>query len=226
MLLDLDAAQRRAQTPDSQSSRRGHLPAETRERLSNILGADRFTAELESEIADALTIRDRDDFLPKFEAAERVFKAITTLQLLIKRADAQWGIERHDATSEAQRNAFVSGSWGQALTEPLAMAEASLGGWVGLRRPLKRRRGAPHDHEAVVRYRVLAALQDADVSIEHYRGQAAEVLVVVMEELDRLLGRARRLRADRFKKAQWARWIADVRELECLRIQHFGDLRK
>jgi hypothetical protein len=195
------------------------LSGDFRGRLQSAISRERFTPELEGAIVDALVIEDssqsRKEFRTRFEAAESVLTAIEDLRRAIERADAAWEVRRSPSIA-SKRCRLIHDAWGLRLTESLSVAESSISRWVEMRRPPKRRRGAPHYHEARVRYLVMAALQDASISLDEWRGPAAEVLAVVMEELDRLLGREPRERADLFKKSQWVTWVKEFREIDSL----------
>jgi hypothetical protein len=190
------------------------LPPEVRSRLIDVLGAKRFTADLDNDIADTLqwhqTPSDERRWRARQDAAQRVLKAMAELRRQSARANVAFGM--------LTGRRFIASSWNDLLAQ-LAEAERTVQAWVKGRPIETRKRGAPHRGRAAIRYLLLTTLEDAGVDIDNHSGPAAQALAILLEHVDRLDGSKPRQRAELFKKRDWARWITEIRELERLRQQ-------
>lgn len=196
---------------------RGDLPHDLVEDLKEILHPRLVTDDLLREVADALgsyggrhaEASGRADHLQKIAAARRLITSATALQRDMRRADAAFPI---------RGKRFLSARW-EPLGPHLQVTIDSLNAWLQLHDDGPRRRGNPHKGQGVFRVCVLDALQRAGFAITNPKGQAAQVMARLLEEIDRLDGVPPRERSD-FSGTQWARWVEQVQFNKALIADH------
>jgi hypothetical protein len=149
-------------------------------------------------------------FAHRVHAVKQIVLAGERLQRVIKRADAASGRKPPVSTSRGLRP--IDSSW-DAVGEPLARMLGVLQPWLAMRAPTTRERGNPHEGRRELRLAVFGVLTDAGISISrNAQGAAAQILLAVFEEADRLDGKSRTRSS--FNGSQWTTWVAEYKYIE------------